>query len=257
MKTMGKLLIVPLSVSLLVLGACEQPGNAAAGWSTDDLAAALDNPSRPAADKERDAGRRPAEVVTFIGIEPGMRVLDVMSSGGWYTEVLSVAVGADGTVYAQNDPAALARRDGANDKAITARLADDRLANVLRVDQALTELELEPGSVDAAITALNFHDTYSFAGPEAAAAFMQAIYAVLKPGGVLGMIDHAGNPDGDNVKLHRIPQQIVVDIATDVGFVLEAESDVLAHPEDERTEMVFGPIRGNTDRFLLKLRKPG
>ncbi len=159
MKTMGKLLLVPLSVSLLAMAACEQPGEAAAGWSTADLAAALDNPNRPEADKERDAGRKPAEVVVFVGIEPGMTVLDVMASGGWYTEVLSVAVGPDGTVYAQNEPAALARRDGANDKAITARLADDRLTNVQRVDQELTGLELEPGSVDAAITALNFHDT--------------------------------------------------------------------------------------------------
>ncbi len=254
MKTMGKLLLVPLTVSLLTLAACQQP---AAGWSADDLAAALDNPGRPEADKARDAGRKPAEVVVFVGVEPGMTVLDVMASGGWYTEVLSVAVGPDGTVYAQNEPSALARRDGANDKAITARLADSHLANVQRVDQELTGLELEPGSVDAAITALNFHDTYNFAGPEAAAAFMQAIYDVLKPGGVLGMIDHSGDPDGDNVKLHRISRQIVVDIATGVGFVLEDEGDVLAHAEDDRTEMVFGPIRGKTDRFLLKLRKPG
>ena len=86
---------------------------------------------------------------------------------------------------------------------------------------------------------------------------MQAIYSVLKPGGALGMIDHAGNADENNVKLHRIPKQVVVDIATDAGFVLEAESDVLAHSEDNRTQMVFRLTRGKTDRFLLKLRKPG
>ena len=257
MKTIGKLLFVPLSVLLLVLAACEQRGALAAGWSTADLAAALDNPSRPEADKERDAGRMPAEVVTFVGIEPGMRVLDVLASGGWYTEVLSVAVGSDGAVYTQNPQSYLESRGGANGRALNERLAKDHLTNVVRMDVELGELTIEPGSVDAAITALNFHDTYNFSGPEAAAAFMQAIYAVLKPGGALGMIDHAGNADENNVKLHRIPKQVVVDIATDAGFVLEAESDVLAHSEDNRTQMVFRLTRGKTDRFLLKLRKPG
>ena len=230
-------------------------GSATAGsWSADALAAALDTPARPDADKSRDAARRPAEVLAFIGVEPGMTVLDVMASRGWYTEVLSIAVGEQGTVYSQNSLSALERRDGANDKALTARLAGDRLPNVVRADGEISEIE--PGSIDLAFTALNFHDTYNFLGAEAAAALLADIYAVLKPGGVFGFIDHAGNPDQNNTRLHRIPKQIVMEIAADSGFIIEAESDVLAHPEDDRTEMVFGKIRGKTDRFLLKLRKP-
>ena len=252
MNTIHKFLILTialfLSLSAPVL---------AEAWSTANLGAALDNPERSQADKDRDGARKPAEVVVFVGIEPGMTVLDVAASAGWYTEVLSVAVGRDGTVYSQNSPAALARRDGASGKALSERLADDRLPNVMRADAELGEVDIESGSIDVAFTALNFHDTYNFAGREAAAAFVEAIYALLKPGGVLGFIDHAGNADGDNVKLHRMEKQIVVDIATDAGFVVEADSDILAHPEDDRTQMVFGPIRGKTDRFLLKLRKPG
>ena len=73
---------------------------------------------------------------------------------------------------------------------------------------------------------------------------------------MLGLIDHDGDPDNNNVKLHRVPKQVAVDLATDAGFIVEADSDLLAHPEDDRTQMVFGPIRGRTDRFVLKLRKP-
>ena len=241
-------------ISVLIIGLIYAGSLSADTWSAEDLTAALNNPSRSEADKGRDAARRPAEVLAFIGVEPGMTVLDIAASAGWYTEVLSVAVGEDGTVYSQNTLATLERRDGANDKALTARLADDRLPNVMRADGEISAIE--PGSIDVAFTALNFHDTYNFAGAETAVALLAEIYAVLKPGGVLGFIDHAGDPEQNNTKLHRIPKQIVMDLATESGFIVEAESDVLAHPEDDRTEMVFGEIRGKTDRFVLKLRKP-
>ncbi len=229
----------------------------AAAWRADVLAAALNSPDRPDADKARDAGRKPAEVVVFGGIEPGMVVLDVMASGGWYTEVLSIATGPDGTVYSQNPQSYLERRDGANLKALNETLGNDRLPNVVRTIGELGELDLEPGSVDAALTALNFHDTYNFIGSEAATAFLQNIYSYLKPGGVLVMIDHIGNPGGENTKLHRIPKQDVMDLIAGTGFVVEADSELLANPADDHTEMVFGKdMRGNTDRFLLRLRKP-
>ena len=251
MKTSRKWLSL---ISVLIIGLIYAGSISADTWSAADLTAALDNPARSEADKGRDVARKPAEVLAFIGVEPGMTVLDIAASAGWYTEVLSVAVGEDGTVYSQNTLATLERRDGANDKALTTRLADDRLPNVMRADGEISAIEA--GSIDIAFTALNFHDTYNFAGAEAAAALLAEIYAVLKPGGVLGFIDHAGDPEQNNTKLHRIPKQIVMDLATESGFIVEAESDVLAHPEDDRTEMVFGEIRGKTDRFVLKLRKP-
>jgi predicted methyltransferase len=247
-----------LTVILVTSGLVIASGIAGAeAWTTDELAAALNGPDRPDADKARDAGRKPADVVVFGGIEPGMVVLDVMASGGWYTEVLSIATGPDGTVYSQNPQSSLEGRSGASVKALNERLGDDRLPNVVRAIGALGELDIEPGSVDAALTALNFHDTYNYNGDEAATAFLQNIYRYLKPGGVLVLIDHVGNPGGENTKLHRISKQDVMDLVAGTGFVVEADSDLLGNPADDHTQMVFGKdMRGNTDRFLLKLRKP-
>ena len=104
---------------------------------------------------------------------------------------------------------------------------------------------------------MNFHDVYNGQGADAAKAFMQEVFFVLKPGGVFGVIDHVGVAGADNTKLHRIEPEKAKQIALAAGFVIEAESDLLAHPEDDHTKNVFDPaVRGKTDRFLLKLRKP-
>ena len=180
-----------------------------------------------------------------------------MAASGWYTEVLSIAVGPSGSVTAQNPEWILAFRERANDKALEARLADGRLPNVTRLDAEYASLGLEAGSFDAAISALNFHDAYYLGSPEAAAEFLAAVYTVLKPGGVLGIIDHVGNPDGDNDSLHRIDKALTIELVTAAGFVVEGDSNLLANPDDDHTQSPFTEgLRGNTDRFLLKLRKP-
>lgn len=230
---------------------------ASARGEASELAARLSAQSRPAADRARDAGRKPAEVVAFLGIEPGMTVVDLIAAGGYYTEVLSIAVGTEGRVYAQNTAFTLQFRDGANEKAIRERLAGNRLPNVERLDREIADLGLAPDSVDAAVTALNFHDVYNGRGPEAAAAFLAAAYDFLEPGGVLGIIDHAGNPGADNEKLHRIEEERVLEAARAAGFEVEASSDVLRNPQDDRSRSVFAEgLRGHTDRFVLRLRKP-
>jgi predicted methyltransferase len=222
-----------------------------------DLRAMLASESRAEADRARDAGRKPADIVEFLGIEPSMQVMDVIAAGGYYTEVLSLAVGADGRVVAQNPPGILQIRDGAFEKQITARLADNRLSNVSRMDVNLGEMSVDAGTFDAAITALNFHDIYNRNGPEAALGALQTIYNALKPGGVFGIIDHAGVAEADNVALHRIEKALAIETAITAGFVVEAESDLLANAADDHTQGVFAEgIRGNTDRFVLKLRKP-
>lgn len=224
-----------------------------------DLAADLASGERPQADKDRDAGRKPADVLAFVGIEPGMTVVDLVAAGGYYTEVLSAAVGQDGKVYAQNPPIVLKFRDGANDKSMTARLAGDRLPNVERVDRNLAESGLEPGSIDAAFTALNFHDIYNNedGGPAAAAAFLADTYALLKPGGVMGIVDHQGAEGADNASLHRVPESVVLALVEASPFELEASGDLLRNPDDDHSKNVFDPgIRGHTDRFVLRLRKP-
>lgn len=222
-----------------------------------DLEKALASESRFSEDRARDAGRKPASIVEFLGIQDGMTVVDLVAASGYYTEVLSLAVGKDGKVLAQNPAFVLQFREGANDKAMTARLENDRLPNVERLDKESSELGLKPGSIDAALTALNFHDIYNGRGTEAADAFLKTIYTFLEPGGVLGIIDHAGNAGADNEKLHRIEQAQVEKAALAAGFVIEAKSELLRNPADDRSAFVFEPtIRGKTDRFVLLLRKP-
>jgi predicted methyltransferase len=212
--------------------------------------------TRSEEDAARDAGRKPAEVLEFLGVEPGMDVIDLMAAGGWYSEVLSIAVGDTGSVAAQNSPLILSFRDGAYGVALSERIGD-RLANVTRVDSSWAELGASGAQYDFALSALNLHDAYYLESPEAAAEMLTAVYTVLKPGGVFGVIDHAGSPDSPNNELHRIDKAIVVELATAAGFTVEDESDMLANSEDDHTQNVFSEgIRGKTDRFLLKLRKP-
>lgn len=221
------------------------------------LADLLASDARSAADRARDAGRKPAEVIAFLGIEPGMHVIDVIAASGYYTEVLSLAVGPEGQVTAQNPPGVLKMRDGANEKALSARLADDRLANVSRLDKDLADFSPEDGPYDAAITGLNLHDIYNRYGEEGAAAAMQTIYAALKPGAVFGVLDHEGIESNDNTALHRIQRADAIRVAEAAGFVLDDSSDILHMPGDDMSQVVFAEeIRGKTNRFLLKLRKP-
>lgn len=240
-------LLVALVTTAALMGCATSP----------DLSLELANSDRPVADKARDAARRPGEVMEFLGVEPGMVVVDLIASGGYYSEVLSNIVGENGRVYAQNIAFVLELRDGVNEKALSARLADERLPNVVRLDRELDDLGLEPGSIDVVITALNFHDIYNARGPEAAQSVLAVIFEILKPGGVLGLIDHAGNPGANNEKLHRMEEIQAIEAIEAAGFVVEATSGVLRNPLDDRTQNVFAPeLARNTDRFLLKVRKP-
>jgi predicted methyltransferase len=148
-------------------------------------------------------------------------------------------------------------RDGANDKALSARLADDRLPNVTRLDKDFAELSADDGQFDAALTALNLHDQYNNGGDEAAIAFMTAVYRTLKPGGVFGVIDHEGAAGNDNKALHRVQVADAIRLAEASGFVLEAEAEFLHNPDDDMSQhMRSEGLRGYTQRFVLKLRKP-
>ena len=208
-------------------------------------------------DRARDAGRKPFEVTAFVGIEPGMNVLEIIAASGWYTEVLSIAVGPEGHVTAHNSLFALQMRDGANEKAISARLVDNRMPNVSRLNKEIADLTPEDGAFDAAFTALNLHDIYHRDGEAAAVNTMAAIYATLKPGGVFGVIDHQGLDEQDNAALHRMLKSDAIRVAEAAGFIVEADSDILHSDIDDMTQhMRAEGIRGYTNRFLLRLRKP-
>ncbi len=223
--------------------------------ATHGGAASADNRSEE--DRARDAGRKPYDVVAFVGIEPGMNVLEILAGSGWYTEVLSIAVGPDGHVTAHNTAFVLQMRDGANDKAMSARLASGRMTNVSRLNKEIADLTPEDGPFDAAFTALNLHDIYNRGGEAAAVGAMTAIYDTLKPGGVFGVIDHQGLEGQDNAELHRMLKADAIRVAEAAGFTLEADSDILHSDIDDMTQhMRSEGIRGYTNRFLLRLRKP-
>ena len=218
---------------------------------------ALQNDARATADKARDAGRKPAAVLAFLGISEGMSVIDIWAAGGYYTEVLSLAVGTTGKVYAQNPKRILEFRDGANDKALSKRLDHNRLVNVIRIDKAFPDLGLLPASVDAAITALNFHDVYNAGGREKTIAFAESIFTLLKPGGVLGVIDHEGSANQDNSALHRMQSRQAFTTLEAAGFEIGGTSEMLRNPKDGLHQRVFAPdVRGKTSRFLIKAVKP-
>lgn len=250
---LSKSLFVFLFLSLMVT-----PGYADDQESaTTRLEMALASESRSERDRDRDAGRKPAQVLEFLGVGSGMTVVDLYAAGGFYTEVLSLAVGNEGKVYAQNPARMLQFRDGANEKEISARLADGRLANVERLNKEIAGMGLEENSIDAVVTALNFHDIYNGAGPDAALASSKIVFSILKPNGVFGVIDHQGNSGNDNASLHRIEIALVVETLEKAGFNIE-QSDLLNNPDDSRNKKVFDPsIRGKTDRFLILARKPG
>lgn len=233
-----------------------EPAEQAPEPAGPDLAALLADESRAAEDRARDAGRKPAEVVAFLGIEPGMSVVDVIGAGGYYTEVLSLAVGPDGRVAALNPAAVFQLRDGAFLKELTARLADDRLPNVSRMDRELAEVSAADGPFDAAITALNLHDIYYRSGEDGAIGAMQSVGLLLKPGGVFGVIDHHGSAGSDNEALHRMQLTDAIRVAEAAGFVVEDSSGILHVHSDDQSQNVFADgMRGRTSRFLLKLRK--
>lgn len=240
-------------------GATEAP--AAAPAVTVDYAAAVLNPARPEADRSRDAQRKPAEVLEFFGIEPGMVVLDMFSGGGYYTEILAHVVGDDGRVYAHSNEAYLAYVGDEFDQ----RYAEDRLGNVEILMAENNELSLAPGSLDAVMLVLSFHDLY-FAAPDDGwpafdiPAFLGELWSGLKPGGIVGIVDHyaeAGASSATGGTVHRIDPAIVVDAMEAAGFVLDGQSDVLRNPQDDYSRIVFDPeLRGRTDRFVLRFRKP-
>jgi len=235
----------------------DDPVPAAADGSDPGLRELLASEDRAESDRARDEGRRPADVIEFLGIEQGMHVIDLIAAGGYYTEVLSLAVGDDGHVVAQNPPGVLQMREGANEKAISARLADNRLANVSRLNKGLDALSPQDGPFDAAITALNFHDIYNRQGAEATVGALQIISGLLKPGAVFGIIDHVGEAGADNAALHRIEIAIVLETIEAAGLIVESDSDMLRNEVDDHSLQVFdAAVRGKTDRFLLKVRTP-
>jgi predicted methyltransferase len=235
---------------------------AAAGQSAHvpaNIAAAVADAGRPKADTDRDAERRPAEVLAFAGVKPGAVVVDLLPGGGYFTRIFSKAVGPRGHVYAIV-PQEIATAFPKATVAINALAADPAYANVSVLLEPINALTV-PSPADLVWTAQNYHDLHDpFLGPADLAKVNAAVRAALKPGGIYLIVDHAdaaGTGLRDTNTLHRIDEASVKSEVTAAGFVLVATSDLLRNPADNHTLKVFDPaIRGHTDQFVLKFRKP-
>lgn len=221
------------------------------------IRAAVDDPGRSAKDRGQDEKRRPVDIMTFAGVAPGQKVIDLFSAGGWYAELLARAVGPNGQVYMQN-PADV--RMGAKD--MDARLADGRLPTVVRWDRNMNDLELPRSYFDGAMINLVFHDFFTLS--DDVGDVLADLYVGLKPGAWVVVVDHSA-PAGTGASFatdpqgaHRIDEAFAKEMFAKAGFRLEAELDLLRNPNDDRQKAFFAPeMRGRTtDKFVLRFRKP-
>lgn len=246
------------SLAALALAGCTTMATTEPTAAPADYAAALADPARPAAERARDAARLPAELLTFAQVAPGEKVGDYIMGGGYLTRILAAAVGPAGRVYAFQPAEFIAFRSQYGDDQKTVDAAYD---NVVAVAGS-APVPVWPEPLDTIITVQNFHDLYNKRAPaETGRIAARNLYAALKPGGTMVVVDHsaaAGTGATLSDSLHRIDKATVVEAFTAAGFRLEAESDLYARPNDPRTANVFDPaIRGRTDQFTLRFRKPG
>ncbi|MGH8279973.1 MAG: class I SAM-dependent methyltransferase [Gammaproteobacteria bacterium] len=225
------------------------------------ITAAVNNTSRPESDRSRDAGRKPAAVLTFAGVKPGMRIGELEPQGEYYTRLLCRIVGNSGHDYGVNfRPHFPPPRPGAPARPRRARPKPAPLGcdNVTLSMQEASQLTL-PSNLDMVWTSDNYHDIHNpFFGKPNMMTFDRTIYDALKPGGVFIVLDHAaaaGTGASDTNTLHRIDPALVKKEAEAVGFKLVAHSNVLRNRHDNHTMIVF-KMHDKTDRFLFKFRKP-
>lgn len=241
--------------AIALLGGVFAVGAADATPST--IALAVHNPNRPDKDTVRDDARKPVEVLNFAGVKPGQQVLELIPGGGYFTRLLSVAVGPTGHVTE-----AVPLIGGADmSKASNGVAADPHFTNVSEEPMSGEALAKTPGEYDLVWTSQNYHDLHLSALKLDVVGLDRLIFAALKPGGEFFIEDHAAKPGSDVTPtadaLHRIDEDFVKKEVESVGFVLARESDVLRNPADDHTLRVFdAAIRGHTDQFLLVFKKP-
>jgi predicted methyltransferase len=224
-----------------------------------NITAALADAKRPQADKDRDALRKPGEFLAWAGVKPGQKVADFMMGGGYFTRILSPAVGPKGHVYAYQSGEFIKGFPRANYGPNQQKVVAD-YANVTASNEDLSALDL-PDGLDLVLTVQNYHDLHlTLMKPDTAKTVNAEIFKSLKPGGTYVVVDHVANAgtgfEAPN-KIHRIDPAIIKQEVTAAGFKYEGESPLLRDPADTHEKMVFDPsIRGKTDQVAYKFRKP-
>ena len=247
-----------LSCAAITLFTASVPGDHGAALAV--TSGAVSDAGRPASDTDRDVNRRPAETLGFAGIKPGDKVADYAAGSGYFTRLFAHIVGSEGRVYA-SVPSPLFKYPN-----IVMGLAEVEAYVVQHPNTSVNfaaplQAAQYPEKLDLFWISQNYHDLHDpFMGPVDIAAFNRAVFAALKPGGLYVVLDHAaapGSPPEVTDTLHRIEPATVRREVEAAGFKFEGESRVLANPADPHTAGVFDPsIRGRTDQFILKFRRP-
>ena len=207
-----------------------------------------------------DAGRKPAQVLQFLGLKRGMQVLDLFGANVYWAEITSPVVGPKGHVTVWEPTQFYDQKSADKFAAFQAKTPNTHL-----VVTPFEALALPENSYDFMMINLNYHDVYWESAKYGVVrmepdAFLKSVYSSMKPGGIVGVIDHVGNPGDTRAtveKYHRIDPAVVKADFEKAGFELEAASDILKNPADDHSLLVFDPkIRGKTDRFVYKFRKP-
>jgi predicted methyltransferase len=261
--------LLPLSVLVLALAGCASQGSAqgagkgsggSSAVASAAIAAAVADPARPEADRARDADRKPAELIAFAGIKPGTRMSEFMPGGGYFTRIFSKVVGEKGAVYALVPARAASAPANAPDFAapINALAADPNYRNVhvMFLDATVAQPKVDP--VDLVWTSLNYHDMHNRPNADLVS-FNKRMLDALKPGGLYIVVDHAaqaGSGARDTGTLHRIDPALVKSEVLAAGFEFVEESNLLRNPADPKDKGVREALRGKTDQFIYKFRKP-
>jgi predicted methyltransferase len=229
---------------------------AALAWSpvTDALA----NPGRTAADKERDARSHPGEVMEFARIKKGSKVADLVIGGGYWSRTFAAMVGPRGAVWSYQ-PAEFVGFSADYAKPLTE--LPQAFSTITTNGAGFADIA-PPSGLDVAFTNQNYHDFHIKEVPaDTAAKVNAAVFQALKPGGYYVIVDHAAVAGADVNEtangLHRIDPEAVKREVMAAGFVLDGESNLFRNPADPHTALVFDPsIRGHTDQFMLRFKKP-
>jgi predicted methyltransferase len=235
-------------------------GAMASAAPSASIASAISDPSRPPEDRARDANRKPAETLAFAAIPAGAAVGDYLANAGYFTRLFADLVGPEGHVYAVELNEVVSFPNVARGYAQLTQWGRTQANVSIATVPASADLKF-PRPLDVFWISQNYHDLHDkFLGPKDVAAFNRQVFAVLKPGGLYLVLDHAAAPGAAadvTETLHRIEAATVKREVLAAGFELVSESAVLANPQDPHTRGVFDPsIAGHTDQFFLKFRRP-